>query len=112
MAKGAIHRASEVQIDSDSDLEPLSSIAQPASPTKPASTVHEVPTCQEKESGKTITSPKKKLLRVRPSGSGFFDEVELDAEERDAQLTSTSGKKAGLVRWSDVSIIDLTEADK
>lgn len=110
--KGATRKANEVQIDSDSDLEPLSSIVQPPSPIKRVSTIKETPLYQEKESPKITTSPKKKLLRVRPSGSGFFDEVELDAEQRDAQLTSKTGKRTGLVRWSDVSIIDLTEVDK
>jgi Holliday junction resolvase YEN1 len=100
-----------VEVDSDSDLEPIYSLA------KPGLSVKEIPqkqaTRHNEEPAGTMghPAPTKKLFRARASGSGFIEEVELSAEEREAELNSKSGKKSSMVRWSDVSIIDLTQPD-
>ncbi|EHK47544.1 hypothetical protein TRIATDRAFT_263039 [Trichoderma atroviride IMI 206040] len=58
--------------------------------------------------------PIKKLIVPSASRPGFFDEVEVDADEyeetvaREAQLLKTRGVRSGVTRWSDVSFIDLT----
>lgn len=55
------------------------------------------------------------MLVPGASADGFFDEIEVDVEERDAvvarhaKLLSSRGVKTAVTRWSDVSVIDLTE---
>ncbi|KND92466.1 Flap endonuclease [Tolypocladium ophioglossoides CBS 100239] len=90
-----------------SDLEPISSLmARP-----PASPVHSPSPAHSPAPG---PSRKKKLLVPSASAVGFFDEIEVDAEERDARLArearilDSRGVKAAAARWSDVSVIDLT----
>ncbi|KAK1239091.1 hypothetical protein MKX08_006152 [Trichoderma sp. CBMAI-0020] len=59
-------------------------------------------------------APIKKLIIPSASRPGFFDEVEVDADEyeeivvREMQLLETRGVRSGVTRWSDVSFIDLT----
>lgn len=59
----------------------------------------------------------KKLLIPRTSAVGFFKEVEVDEDERDEMITretnrlNSRGVKARIARWSDVSVIDLTNDD-
>ncbi|KAM0248547.1 hypothetical protein ACHAQJ_009423 [Trichoderma viride] len=59
-------------------------------------------------------APAKKLFIPSASRPGFFDEVEVDADEyeerisRESQLLQTRGVRSGVTRWSDVSFIDLT----
>ncbi|KYK58396.1 flap structure-specific endonuclease [Drechmeria coniospora] len=52
---------------------------------------------------------KKKLLVPHVSADGFFTEVEVDEAERDARMTR--GVRAGVARYSDVALIDLTGGD-
>lgn len=97
--------------DCDSDLEPLSSLTQPTPSAKKASP--ERTSQSNKEAGVArSSSPKKKLFRARTSAPGFYEEVYLDEEERDDQLAAAAAaagsRTSSAVRWSDVSIIDLT----
>ncbi|KAF4465151.1 DNA repair endonuclease rad2 [Fusarium albosuccineum] len=105
-------------LDSDDpdDFVPLSSLLSraPASPSKR----HQKP---QPTNRSTSPSPaparKKKLLVPRASAVGFFEEIEVDAEERDERLareTATlerKGIRTGAVRMSDVGFIDLTQED-
>ncbi|KAL7795748.1 hypothetical protein V8C37DRAFT_408584 [Trichoderma ceciliae] len=58
--------------------------------------------------------PAKKLFIPSASRPGFFDEVEVDADEyeerivRESQFLQSRGIGTGVTRWSDVSFIDLT----
>ncbi|KIE01180.1 DNA repair protein (XPGC)/ Rad, partial [Metarhizium majus ARSEF 297] len=100
-------------INYDSDLESISALARSPSPIQPVSDEETAAVGQGESSSRGPgPSPKKKLFRARPSGSGFFEEVELDEEERNAELNTKLSKKGAAVRWSDVSIIDLTATDK
>lgn len=60
---------------------------------------------------------KKKLLLPRASDVGFFETIDVDAEEVDEVLDAQTrrlkarGVKTDVVRWSDVSQIDLTGED-
>ncbi|KAG6088915.1 hypothetical protein E4U15_004747 [Claviceps sp. LM218 group G6] len=106
----------------DSNLGPLSMPTQPpsSSVTKvcPPETITRSATRDEIEKpDQTPSSPKKKLLRPHSSRPGFYEEVELDSEERDAELAAAdaeaggrSGRrsKAKALRWSDVTVVDLT----
>lgn len=96
-----------------SDLEPISSLMSlpPASPSKHRQSVQSPGPTQSPALG---PSRKKKLLVPSASAVGFFDEIEVDAEECDARLAREAkmlerrGVKAAVARWSDVSVIDLT----
>ncbi|KAG5975148.1 hypothetical protein E4U55_007833 [Claviceps digitariae] len=106
--------------DDDSDLEPLSallqstsssSVKEASSPEAASSTLARHP---NHESHQTSSLPKKKLLRPRLSAPGFYEEIELGGEEREAQLAAAAAAAAAgsrasrAIRWSDVSVIDLT----
>ncbi|KAH0600700.1 hypothetical protein MHUMG1_01699 [Metarhizium humberi] len=92
---------------------PSITLARSPSPTQPVVNQETAAVGQGESSSRGPgPSPKKKLFRARPSGSGFFEEVELDEEERNAELNTKLSRKGAAVRWSDVSIIDLTAADK
>ncbi|PHH89850.1 hypothetical protein CDD83_5117 [Cordyceps sp. RAO-2017] len=102
--------------DDASDLEPLSVLMSQtqASPSKR----RQKGAGQEKDGERACGSPKKKKLMVpRVSAAGFFDELEVEAEQREARLALESerlerrGVRGGAARWSDVSIIDLTTED-
>lgn len=108
----------------DSNLSPISAPTQPPSATAtrlcPPETITRSATRDEIEKPiQTPSSPKKKLLRPHLSRPGFYEEVELDSEERDAELAAAdadagadgrSGRrsKAKALRWSDVTVVDLT----
>ncbi|KAG5971170.1 hypothetical protein E4U58_000175 [Claviceps cyperi] len=109
----------------DSDLSPISAPTQPPSSSAtrfcPAETITRSATRDEIEKpDQTPSSPKKKLLRPHSSRPGFYQEVELDSEQRDAELAAAdagavaaggrSGRssKAKALRWSDVPVVDLT----
>ncbi|KAG6208364.1 hypothetical protein E4U35_000123 [Claviceps purpurea] len=108
----------------DSNLGPLSMPTQPpsSSATKvcPPETITRSVTRDETEKpDQNPSSPKKKLLRPHLSRLGFYEEVELDSEERDAELAAadaraggaggrSSRNKAKPLRWSDVTVVDLT----
>ncbi|RFU75653.1 flap structure-specific endonuclease [Trichoderma arundinaceum] len=61
--------------------------------------------------------PAKKIFVPSASRPGFFDEVEVEADEyeeriaRESQMLQTRGIRSGVTRWSDVSFIDLTGQD-
>ncbi|ETS00279.1 hypothetical protein M419DRAFT_131872 [Trichoderma reesei RUT C-30] len=63
------------------------------------------------------TAATKKLIVPSASRPGFFDEIEVEAEEyeeriaREARLLRSRGAGSGVTRWSDVSFIDLTGRD-
>ncbi|KAG6004802.1 hypothetical protein E4U21_000758 [Claviceps maximensis] len=104
----------------DSDLEPLSALMQATSSSsaKEASSLRATSSAlvrdQDDECRQTGSSPKKKMLRPCVSAPGFYEEIELGEEERDVQLAmaaaeAAAGSRASRpIRWSDVSIIDLT----
>ncbi|KAG6003774.1 hypothetical protein E4U43_000867 [Claviceps pusilla] len=105
----------------DSDLEPLSALKRPTSSSSAKessflkATNSTIVRGQDDESHQTMPTPKKKLLRPRVSAPGFYEEIELDDEERDVQLAAAAaaaaegGSRASrAIRWSDVSVIDLT----
>lgn len=106
--------------DGDSDLEPLSSLTQPTLSAKEASPGGTSLSRNDNQNNKlepdaaSASSPKKKLFRARTSAPGFYEEVHLDDEERDDQLAAAAAaagrgsRTRSAVRWSDVSIIDLT----
>ncbi|KAK2590154.1 hypothetical protein QQS21_012165 [Conoideocrella luteorostrata] len=96
-----------IDMESDSDLDSLPSFTQ-AKPSEKADSPDTTITRQEHEPKQTASSPKKRLFRPRLSAAGYFEEVELNAGERDAQIVSKGGKTSSVVRWSDVSIVDLT----
>ncbi|KAH0495779.1 hypothetical protein TgHK011_009310 [Trichoderma gracile] len=61
------------------------------------------------------TAATKKLIVPSASRPGFFDEIEVEAEEyeeriarEEARLLRSRGVGSGVARWSDVSFIDLT----
>lgn len=87
-------------IDSSS---PLRAVAEPVLPLPPIKRLHHSPAPQ-----------KKRLLVPRHSGAGFFDMVEVDADELDERALSEAkrlearGSRAKVMRWSDVSEVDLT----
>ncbi|KAG6029259.1 hypothetical protein E4U19_001107 [Claviceps sp. Clav32 group G5] len=117
----------EVEGGKDSNLGPLSIPTRPpsSSVTKvcPPELITRSATRDETEKpDQTPSSPKKKLLRPHLTRPGFYEEVELDSEERDAELAAaeagagagaTGGRcgrrsKAKALRWSDVTVVDLT----
>ncbi|KAG8419362.1 hypothetical protein J3458_004233 [Metarhizium acridum] len=96
----------------DSDLESISALARSVSPVQQVSDEETAAVSQGCSSSREPgSSPKKKLFRARASGSGFFEEVELDEEERNMELNTNLSRRKAAVRWSDVSIIDLTATD-
>ncbi|KAG5926128.1 hypothetical protein E4U42_003592 [Claviceps africana] len=112
--------------DGDSDLEPLPARMQltSASSAKGASSFQATSTTlardQIEEASRAESSLKKKLLRPRASAPGFYEEIELSDEERDVQLaaaaaaaaaagsSSRASRASRAIRWSDVSVVDLT----
>lgn len=106
-----VQKEKEVETeDSDSDLASVSSLIRPSLPTERDSMEKKASRTGVKSS-QINSSSKKKIFRARKSESGFFEEVELEAEERELEANSKTGKKAAELRWSDVSVIDLTAAD-
>ncbi|KAG5923968.1 hypothetical protein E4U53_003488 [Claviceps sorghi] len=105
--------------DGDSDLGPLSARMRPT-PASSAKEVSSIPAAstalardQNEEARRAGASPKKKLLRPLLSAPGFYEEIELGDEERDVQLAAAAGgsrasRASRAIRWSDVSVIDLT----
>lgn len=102
--------------DSDSDLEPISSMTArlPSSPTKRRSKAQE-PT-SSRDASPIKSSPCKKKLLI-PDSKGVFTEIEVNAEDRDAIVAQVeaklkaSGSKSRVARLSDLSVIDLTQYD-
>ncbi|POR32924.1 Flap endonuclease, partial [Tolypocladium paradoxum] len=105
--KGKVIEAAD-DVSDTSDLEPMSSLMSlpPASPSKRRQTFQSP---SPAHSPAPSPSRKKKLLVPSASAVGFFDEIEVDAEERDARLArearilESRGVKAAVARWSDVS---------
>ncbi|TWU75672.1 hypothetical protein ED733_007314 [Metarhizium rileyi] len=107
-------KRTEEEMQYDSDFESASSPIQPTSSVENVSVDKPASSSEGRRppGENTELLPKKKLFRARLSGSGFVEEVELDEEERIAELDTQGGRRRAAVRWSDVSIIDLTEANK
>ncbi|PNY27851.1 Flap endonuclease [Tolypocladium capitatum] len=99
-------------VSNSSDLEPISLMSLP--PASPSKRRQAVQSPSPAHSPAPSPSRKKKLLVPSASAVGFFDEIEVDAEERDARLArearilESRGVKAAVARRSDVSVIDLT----
>lgn len=104
--------------DADSSgLEPLSALvgsdSVPSSPSKRRSTEIQLPSRE----GSPTPSPsrKKKVLLVPSSSDGFLREIEVAENDRDAVAAREQGVMTALqrhghvARWSDVSVIDLTQ---
>ncbi|KAF4451373.1 hypothetical protein F53441_5639 [Fusarium austroafricanum] len=102
--------------DSSSDLVPLSSLISrpPVSPNK-----RQQPSLPADRNTSPSPAParKKKLLIPRVGTGSFFEEVEVDVEERDELVAretaalESRGVRANIFRVSDISFIDLTEDD-
>ncbi|KAG5939796.1 hypothetical protein E4U59_002875 [Claviceps monticola] len=109
----------------DSNLGPLSMPTQPLSSTAtkdclPETITRSVTRDEIEKPNQNPSSPKKKMLRPHLSRPGFYEEVEMDSEERDAELAaadagagaaggrSSRRSKAKALRWSDVTVVDLT----
>ena len=128
----AIPRAQADETD-ESDLEPLAALAPPSTGTESSGAADSnssplLPPMQPTSSSMRQSnvkndsfsrqdvvpspSPKKKLFRARASMSGFFEEEELSNDLRDDAIVEGAkrGGKAVALRWSDVSVIDLTES--
>ncbi|KAJ6788660.1 hypothetical protein PWT90_04969 [Aphanocladium album] len=96
-----------------SDLPSLGDIvaAEPSSPSKRRSQESQAAT--DDRSSSPTPSRRKKLLV--PGAAGTLREIEVDVDERDEAIAREEAKFAGskikgkVARWSDVSIIDLTE---
>jgi Holliday junction resolvase YEN1 len=100
-----------------SGLEPLSNLiskdSPPLSPSKRRS--KEIRAASRDGSPTPSPSRKKKILLVPSSTDGFMREVEVAENDREAATAREEGvltalKRQGRVaRWSDVSVIDLTQ---
>jgi len=116
-APEAVPELEELGDSSELDLAPLSTLIsrQPVSPSKRRSR-GETPSPAEEQSPSPSPSRKKKSLE-RSATLYWSNESEVDETERAARIRSGSklpearGVKAGVVRWSDVSLIDLTGDD-
>ncbi|KAM3482379.1 hypothetical protein MY5147_000227 [Beauveria neobassiana] len=99
--------------DADSSLLPMSDMlpAEPSSPSKRRS--QESQAASGDRSGSPTPSRRKKLLV--PGAAGTLREIEVDVGKRDEVIAREEAKlaaskiKGKVTRWSDVSIIDLTE---
>ncbi|KAF5667631.1 DNA repair endonuclease rad2 [Fusarium heterosporum] len=102
--------------DSSSDLAPLSSLISglPASPSK---RLQRSAPPDRSDSPGSAPMRKKKLLIPMASATGFFKEVEVEAEKRDELVARETaalerkGVQAKIVRVSDIGFIDLTQDD-
>lgn len=103
-----------IDIDSDDDLAPLSSLLSPDPSTKRR---QKSPLPAKSPSPSTKPARKKKLLVPRTSAVGYFKEVEVDEEHRDerlgkeASILQRRSGRSGVTRWSDVTFVDLTGDD-
>ncbi|GAO18458.1 hypothetical protein UVI_02042280 [Ustilaginoidea virens] len=97
-------------LDSDSDLEPLSAILQ-KNPLKKQASSRNTPSSAENRSGGNTSLPRETAAKALISSDGIFDEARPDAEQGDGQSAAGGSRSTG-VRWSDVSIIDLTADDR
>lgn len=96
-----------------SDMPPISDMLppEPISPSKRRP--QEIQAAGGDRSGSPIPSRRKKLLV--PGSDGVLREIEVDAGERDEVIAQEEAKLMGskrrgkVARWSDVSIIDLSE---
>lgn len=99
--------------DADSSLLSISDMApqEPSSPSKRRS--QESQAASSDRSGSPTPSRRKKLLIS--SAAGMLREIEVDLDEREDVIAREEAKLVGskikgkVTRWSDVSIIDLTE---
>ncbi|KAF4342974.1 DNA repair endonuclease rad2 [Fusarium beomiforme] len=102
--------------DSSTDLAPLSSLI-----SRPSASPNKQQQSSLPPDRNTTPSPapvrKKKLLIPRASAVGFYEEVEVEAEERDELLARETaalerrGVQAKVFRTSDIGFIDLTQDD-
>jgi hypothetical protein len=102
------------------DSSPISpSLPPPISPSKRTSS-HDSPPLRPSSPSPTHPQPqpqKKKLFIPRTSAVGFFETIEVEQNEVDdvfgahTRRLEARGVRAGVVRWSDVSEIDLTKED-
>ncbi|KAK7424312.1 hypothetical protein QQX98_000580 [Neonectria punicea] len=97
-----------------SKLEPLTSLVS-RSPTSPSKRTKDVFSSTRSPSPSPVR--KKKLLVPRTSAVGFFNEVEVDADEyeeriaRETALLQRRGGTGRVTRMSDVAYVDLTLED-
>ncbi|KAK7416374.1 hypothetical protein QQZ08_012031 [Neonectria magnoliae] len=97
-----------------SELEPLTSLVS-RSPTSPSTRTKDVFSSTRSPSPSPVR--KKKLLVPRTSAVGFFNEVEVDADEyeervaRETALLQRRGGTGRVTRMSDVAYVDLTLED-
>ncbi|TQV99983.1 hypothetical protein V2A60_005396 [Cordyceps javanica] len=99
--------------DADSSLLSISDLvpAEPSSPSKRRP--HESQVTVGDRSGSPTPPHRKKLLV--PGAAGLLREIEVDIEERDEVIAREEARlirsriKGKVARWSDISIIDLTE---
>ncbi|KAJ3524620.1 hypothetical protein NM208_g11988 [Fusarium decemcellulare] len=118
LSQPAVDKEYDGGLDSDDpdDFVPLSSLLSRA-PTSPSKRHQKSQSTNRSTSPSPAPARKKKLLVPRASAVGFFEEIEVDAEERDERLareTATlelKGIRTGAVRMSDVGFIDLTQED-
>ena len=103
--------------DEDDDLPTISSLIskEPPEPKSPSKRNKSPP--ESDRAAIPVKAAKKKLFVPNTSAVGFFTEIEVDADERDEMISRESrrlenkGDKRGVVRWSDVSFVDLTQDD-
>ncbi|KAM0352933.1 hypothetical protein ACHAPU_001817 [Fusarium lateritium] len=102
--------------DSSSGLAPLSSLIT-GLPTSPNKRLQRSAPPDRSDSPGSAPVRKKKLLIPMASATGFFKEVEVEAEERDELVARETaalerkGIRAKIVRVSDIGFIDLTQDD-
>jgi Holliday junction resolvase YEN1 len=97
------------------EIEILSS-SNPNSPPKsrPKTSIERLPPPPPHRDSSPSPVLAKKIFVASASRPGFFDEVEVDADEyeeiiaRESQSLQARGVRSGVTRWSDVSFIDLT----
>ncbi|TFB00650.1 Flap endonuclease GEN-like protein [Trichoderma ghanense] len=116
------HQVLSAETLNNTHHEPSATNLQPSPPTSSSHpilntkrTTPSVPPQQQRRRPDPMPETKKFLV---PSASrpGFFDEIEVEAEEyeeriaREARLPRSRGAaRSGVMRWSDVSFIDLTD---
>ncbi|KAG5764201.1 hypothetical protein H9Q72_007701 [Fusarium xylarioides] len=102
--------------DSSTDLAPLSSLISRSSASPNKRQQSSLPP-DRNATPSPAPARKKKLLIPKASAMGFYEEVEVDAEERDELMARETaalerrGVKAKIFRTSDVGFIDLTQDD-
>lgn len=118
---GSIH--TDERDDFDDFLEVNSSPMKPPSPVQSSSSALQSTSSSKRNQMKSESGPHsglpaaKKLLVPRTSDIGFFREVEVEEHEVDAVIDRETarlrsrGIRTAVARWSDVSVIDLTQDD-